>query len=91
MIGDIRYSKALSDNLKKYVELGGTLIINAAQDKEFFADPAFSGVKASAEWCQDGEMKIRKLDEVKGEIIAKSDSGIPLIVRNAYGKETSSS
>ena len=86
MIGDIRYSKALLDNLKKYVELGGTLIINAAQDKEFFADPAFSGVKASDDWHQAGEMKLRKLDEVKGEVVAKSANGIPLIVKNAYGK-----
>lgn len=86
MIGDISYSAGLLGNLKKYVELGGTLIINAAQDKAFFADPAFSGVMASEEWLQEGEMKIRKLDEVKGQIVAKSASGAPLIVKNAYGK-----
>jgi len=86
LIGDIRYSQELSDNLKKYVELGGTLIINAAQDKKFFADLAFSGVKASDDWHQDGEMKLCKLDEIKGEIIATSANGVPLLVKNAYGK-----
>ncbi len=86
MIGDIRYSKELHENLKKYVELGGTLIINAAQDKRFFADTAFSGVKASEDWYQDGEMKVRKLDEIKGEVVAKSATGIPLIVKNTCGK-----
>lgn len=86
MIGDIRFSKTLLDNLKKYVELGGTLIINAAQDNRFFEDPAFSGVKASKNWYQDGEMKMRKLDEVRGEVVAKSANGMPLIVKNTYGK-----
>jgi hypothetical protein len=43
-------------------------------------------MKASDDWCQDGEMKIRKLDEVKGEVVAKNSNGIPLITRNAYGK-----
>ena len=86
MIGDIDYSKALHDSLKKYVELGGTLIINAAQDNEFFADPAFSGVRASDNWFQDREMKIRKLDEIKGEVVATSADGVPLIIKNAYGK-----
>lgn len=86
MIGDIRYSQALHDRLKKYVELGGTLIINAAQDKAFFADPAFSGIKASDDWHQDGEMKVRKVDEIRGEVLAKSARDNPLIVRNAYGK-----
>ena len=86
LIGDIRFGEELLARLREYVKLGGTLIINAAQDKRFFDDPAFSGVKASDAWFNAGDMRLRKLDEVKGEVVATTENGLPLIVKNAYGK-----
>lgn len=86
LIGNIRYSKKLVDELKTYVRNGGTLIVNAAQDERFFADVAFSGVTTSGTWTRDGEMNIRKLDTINGKILASSASGLPLIVKNTYGK-----
>ena len=86
LVGDVRFSRALLDNLKNYVKLGGTLVINAAQDKAFFSDFDFSGVKASDEWVDTDNLKLRKLERINGEIVAKASNGMPLIVRNRYGK-----
>ena len=86
LLGDIRYSRQLAENLKKYTSAGGTVIINAAQDKRFFEDSAFSGVKAANAWIEEGNLKLRKLEKVSGSILARSPSGQPLIVKNNYGK-----
>ncbi len=86
LLGDVRFSNTLLENLKTYVQQGGTLVINAAQDRKFFADSEFSGVQAGDAWLDIDQMRVRRLDKIHGEIVTGTADGTPLVVKNRYGQ-----
>jgi len=85
LLGDVRFSEELLANMRAYVEKGGTLVLNAAQHESFLSDPKFIGAELSEDWKTIGEMKVRELKKVSGEVLA-SVSSTPLVIKNRYGK-----
>ena len=84
LMDSIAASPELSARLQKYVQDGGTLVINTAQMK--LIPESFAGVKLEKEEVVSNDMKIRKLTLQGAEVVLKDSSGLPLVTRCRQGR-----
>ena len=85
LLGNVRFSEELLANMQNYVEKGGTLVLNAAQHQSFLSDAKFIGAELADEWIDIDNMKVRKVKNITGEVMA-GDASMPLIIKNRYGQ-----
>lgn len=84
LLGAIRNTPGLSQNLQDYVKKGGTLVINAAQMN--LLPEKFAGVKLSRTRISSGRMQIHKITPAGADVLLKTAAGVPLITRYRQGK-----
>ncbi|MCX6985716.1 MAG: hypothetical protein NT118_13355, partial [Lentisphaerae bacterium] len=87
LMDDIKFTTELVGNLKTYVAKGGTLLINSGHSSILEKAPAFLGVSPSTSFVEDDGMKIQKFSPLESaKVLLSSTKGIPLLIKNKYGK-----
>jgi len=84
LLGDIRMDKTLADSLMKYVQAGGTLLINSKQVKGDFPEN-FLGVKL-LDAMDDGSSSSSKVELLGATPFIMDTANNPIATINKYGQ-----
>ena len=83
--GDLVWSEAIANRVKRYVADGGTLVVTAGQSHPF--DAAFLGAEADPKDTveADGLLVCKAKLRKEARILKATSGGLPLVVANSYG------
>ena len=84
LTGDIRFTLQLVKNIKEYVKLGGTVVVNSGHAKAF--DKAFLGLEVEKSSFTSQNMKVAAVKLNTARPIFTDEKARPLITKNNYGK-----
>ena len=83
---DIRFTPELTENLKKYVSAGGTLVVNSGHLKGFEKESAFLGFHFLKKFVWENNMRLAAVRCTSAKVVKRSGKGDPLVCLNRYGK-----
>ena len=86
LAGAIRFSPRLLANLKKYVQSGGTLVVNSGHQPAFEGENAFLGLKSANTFTWVDGMKMLEIQPTSAKVVLKTKNGKPLVTVNRFGK-----
>jgi hypothetical protein len=83
---DIRFTAKLKENLKEYVKLGGTLVINSGHAAAFRDETAFLGLEINGKFFLTDDMQVAEINCLSATPVLMTSDDKPLITKNSYGQ-----